>query len=145
MELSATINGITIPENTSQDEWKAIHLQIITCKKAASKWLSQSRKFAVDHWGIDYAAETEVQLELSLGIERKEIPARLNPSDKSKAIVTIEGIHQSFKLWNRKMSPEIETWDKTKLERALQLLEPMVQEARRIEQILAKNGTNTPP
>jgi hypothetical protein len=49
----------------------------------------------------------------------------LNSKDKSYAIVTIEGVHQSFELWHRKMRDEIPRWNKWKVERAIELVEPM--------------------
>jgi hypothetical protein len=127
-----TPEGLAIPDSTTQEGWTDLHRGILTCKRAAGKWLSQSRKWATEKWGIDYVAETEVQLELALGIECKDKPAPLNPADKSKAIVTIEGISQSFVLWHRKMASEVETWDRDRLKRALELLEPMEAQAKAI-------------
>jgi hypothetical protein len=131
-----TPDGLAIPDSTTQEAWTDLHRAILTCKRAAGKWLSQSRKWATDRWGIDYVAETEVQLELALGIETKDKPAPLNPADKSKAIVTIEGISQSFALWHRKMAGEVETWDRDRLKRALELLEPMEAQAKAIRERL---------
>jgi len=124
-----TPEGLSIPTETTQEGWTDLHRSIIQCKRAAGKWLSQSRKWATDRFGIDFVAETEVQLEMALGIESKDKPANLNPGDKSKAIITIEGISQSFALWHRKMGVEIETWDRDRLTRALELLEPMEAQA----------------
>ena len=118
-----TPEGLAIPDGTTQEGWTDLHRTILTCKRAAGKWLSQSRKWATERWGIDYVAETEVQLELALGIETKEKPAPLNPADKSKAIVTIEGVSQSFDLWWRKMHDEAKTWDKDRLDRSIKLLD----------------------
>lgn len=129
-------DGLAIPDSTTQQGWTDLHSAIITCKRAAGKWLSQSRKWATERWGVDFVAETEVQLELSLGIEAKDKPANLNAPDKSKAIVTIEGIAQSFNLWHRKMVTEIDTWDNDRLTRALELLEPMEQQAAAIRRKL---------
>ena len=50
--------------------------------------------------------------------------------------MTIEGLSQSFILWQRKMSDEIQGWDKDKLTRALDLLEPMEREAKRVRELL---------
>ena len=75
-------------------------------------------------------------MELALGIETSDKPATLNAPDKSKAIVTIEGIHQSFVLWERKMHDEVEMWPEDKLKRALDLLEPMERQARRVRELL---------
>lgn len=127
-----TPEGLSIPTDTTQEGWTDLHRSIIQCKRAAGKWLSQSRKWATDRFGIDFVAETEVQLEMALGLDMKDKPAALNPGDKSKAIVTIEGISQSFSLWSRKMGAEIETWDRDRLTRALELLEPMEAQAKAI-------------
>ena len=63
--------GLSISDNATQDEWVAMHHQLLQCKRHASQWLSKSRKFASDKWGIDFVAESEAQLELQLGIEHK--------------------------------------------------------------------------
>jgi hypothetical protein len=130
------LKELSIPDDTTQEQWAEIHRSLLVCKKSAAKWLSQSRSFASDRWGLDYVAETEVQLELSLGLPEPTKPEPLNPADKSKAIVTIEGVHQSFVLWQRKMSGEVETWDRDRLNRALELLTPMEQQAKRIRELL---------
>jgi hypothetical protein len=132
------LKELSIPTDTTQSQWEEIHRSLLVCKKSAAKWLSQSRSFASDRWGVDYVAETEVQLELGLGLPEPVKPEPLNPSDKSKAIVTIEGVHQSFVLWQRKMSGEVETWDRDRLNRALELLTPMEQQAKRIRELLGK-------
>ncbi len=93
-----TDKGLTIPEEITQAQWSDLHRSIMLAKKSAGKWLSESRKFGTEHYGLDFVAETEVQMELSLGIENKEKPSPANSGDKSKAIVTIEGITQSFEL-----------------------------------------------
>jgi hypothetical protein len=119
-----TMQGITIPDETTQEQWAEIHRTILTAKRASSKWVSQSRKWASERWGIDFVAETEVQLELSLGIEHADKPANLNPPDKSRAIVTIEGIGQSFQMWWRKMHDDMRQWDKDRLDRFIDIMKP---------------------
>ena len=49
----------------------------------------------------------------------------MNAADKSVGIVTIEGIHQKFLMWQRKVAGEVTTWDASQLERAIELLKPM--------------------
>ena len=131
-----SLHTITIPPETTQDQWADIHRNLLLAKNSSAKWLTQSRKFAAERWGLDYVAETEVQLELGLGLPQPEKPAPLNPADKSKAIVTIEGINQSFILWQRKMSDEVEQWEPDRLKRALDLLEPMERQAKRVRELL---------
>jgi hypothetical protein len=133
-------DGVTIPTEATQDEWAAIHRSIMLCGKAHKAWLKQSRAFATERWGEDYLAETEVQLEMALGIEPPKETPKLNPADKSSAIVTIEGISQQFTLWHRKMDAEIAGWDKPKIEKALGLLEPIEREAKRLRWMLETNS-----
>lgn len=132
-------DGLEIPQDTDQGQWADIHRTILTCARASRRWLKTSRDFATERWGVDYVAEAEVQMELALGIECKTTErVELNPGDKSKGIVTIEGIVQQFTLWHRKMDKEIETWDRPKLEKALGLLAPIESEAKRIREKLQK-------
>ena len=133
-------DGLEIPEDTTQEQWQGIHRDILMCRRAAGKWLSQSRKWATDKWGIDYVAESEVQLEMALGIEAKPAPANLNAPDKSRGIVTIEGIAQSFRLWSRKVEPEIDSWDDGMIRRALDLLEPIARQAEALRAKLSGGG-----
>ena len=130
------VDGLSISDTTTKDEWESIHRTIITCKKAAGKWLNQSRSFATAKWGLDYAANAEIQMELALGIESKDSKEPINPSNKSKAIVTIEGIAQSFKLWSRSMVDEIDRWDQDRIKRALELLEPIEAQAKALRERL---------
>lgn len=123
-----TLDGLKIPDNTDQSTWREIHKDILKCKAAASTWLNQSRKFATGKWGMEYVADAEAQLEFQLGLPQPEEKPKLNPDDKSRALVTIEGISQSFSLWKRKMSAEIPYWTRDQKERALDLLEPLAQQ-----------------
>lgn len=132
-----TLSGVTINPDATREEWMAIHRDILVCKNAASKWLTQSRDFATKRWGAEFMADTELQLELDLGLSLPAEKPTLNPTDKTTAIVTIEGLSQKFQLWERKMSDDIGKWDRDRLERALELLTPMESTAARIRQLLA--------
>lgn len=131
-----TLAGLNLPDNLTTAEWADIHRDILTCKQAASKWLQQSRDYSNGRWGMEFTADTEAQLELDLGLSLPEAKPTLNPADKTKAIVTIEGINQKFLLWQRKMDEELTTWDSDRLNAALALLEPMEREAQRIRELL---------
>lgn len=135
-----TLEALNLPDTLTQAEWTAIHRDILVCKRAASKWITQSRQYSTDKWGMEFTADTEAQLELDLGIDPAATPPALNPSDKSKGIVTIEGISMKFELWHRKMSDEITTWDRDRLTRALDLLTPMEAEAARIRKLLSEKN-----
>ena len=129
-------DGVTIPATATQAEWIAIHSRIMLCGVAHKKWLKGSRAYAMAKWGEEFLAESEVQMELDLGIEAPKETPKLNPADKSSAIVTIEGISQQFTLWHRKMEPLITSWDKPQIEKALGLLEPIEREAKRLRAML---------
>jgi len=132
-----TLHALNLPETLTPAEWTDIHKDILVCKRAASKWLSQSRDYSTSRWGMEFTADTEAQLELDLGLTLADEKPTLNPDDKTKAIVTIEGLSQKFTVWERKMSDDIGKWDKARLERALELLTPMETTAARIRQLLA--------
>lgn len=131
-----TLHALNLPDSLTPSEWTAIHRDILVCKKAATKWLQQSRDYSTGRWGVEFTADTEAQLELDLGLALPDAKPALNPADKTKAIVTIEGISQKFLLWQRKMDEEVATWDSDRLNAALNLLEPMEKEAQRIRELL---------
>lgn len=131
-----TLQALNLPDTLTPSEWTAIHRDILVCKKAATKWLQQSRDYSTGRWGVEFTADTEAQLELDLGLALPDAKPALNPADKTKAIVTIEGISQKFLLWQRKMDEEVTTWDSDRLNAALSLLEPMEKEAQRIRELL---------
>mgnify|MGYP000968836003 CR=1 FL=1 len=61
-----TLAGLNLPATLTPAEWTDVHLDILTCKKLASKWLSQSRDYAKNRWGEEFMNDTELQLELKL-------------------------------------------------------------------------------
>jgi len=125
---------LVIPDDTTAEQWADIHGSIMLAKRMAGKWIKASREYGEKHFGLDFVAETEVQMEFTLGIEVNDKDESSNAKDKSKAIVTIEGITQSFKLWQRKIKDDIDNWDKDRLGRALALLEPIEAQARAIRE-----------
>jgi hypothetical protein len=132
-----TLEALNLPDTLTPSEWTAIHKDILVCKRAAAKWLAQSRDYSTARWGVEFTADTEAQLELDLGLAMTEERPALNPSDKSKGIVTIEGLSQKFAVWERKMHDDIDKWDRERLNRALELLTPMEATAARIRGLLA--------
>lgn len=124
------LDSVTIPQDATKEQWGEIHRTILLCRTASRAWLKQSREYAATRWGADYVAEAEIQMELALGLPQPEPKPDLNPADKAKGIVTIEGVSQQFALWARKMQPEIAKWDRPKLTRALELLEPIEAQAK---------------
>ena len=78
-----TLHALNLPATLTPAEWTDIHRDILTCKKAASKWLTQSRDYGTSRWGIEFTADTEAQLELDLGLALPEAKPALNPADKT--------------------------------------------------------------
>ena len=137
--VTLNVNGsIVFKDGLTKSEWYEVHRRLCHTKRYATAWIKSSREYGIIHHGMDYVAYAEVQIEMDLGMVHLPKPETLNPPDKSKAIVTIEGIHQSFVLWQRKMSDEVEEWDKDKLKRALDLLEPMETQAKRVRELLSR-------
>lgn len=131
---------LILPADMSKAQWQVVHHQILAARNFARRWINQSRAFAEERWGADYVAAAETQMELALGLSSVERAPKpdINPCDKTKAIVTIEGIHQQFTMWNRKMETVIDSWDKPRLQKALGLVEPMERLAGRIRALLAR-------
>ena len=129
---------VTIPDDSTQEQWASIHANIMLCRKASRSWLKQSREWAESKWGADYVADAETQMELALGLPTPDPTPKpdLNPGDKSKAIVTIEGVSQQFNLWLRKMDSQIDSWDRPRIEKALSLIEPIEAQAKRLRGML---------
>jgi hypothetical protein len=129
IEKFVSKEGLMIPIDTKKIDWVVIHEAVLLAKNLGinlrNKWINQSRIFGSEKYGLDFLAEVEVQLEMKLGYDPTKKTKGLNPSDKSQGIVSIEGITQSFKLWHRKIKDEIETWEEARLDRAIELLEPM--------------------
>jgi hypothetical protein len=123
---------LVIPENTTKEQWTPEHGRLLVAKRYIGKWLKTSRDYGVKHFGVGYVADTELQMEFQYGIEVKDKDNSINAKDKSRAIVTIEGIHQSFKLWQRKVAEDMQHWELDRLERALKLLEPIELQAKEI-------------
>jgi hypothetical protein len=61
-------------DDVTKPEWSSFHARLVKVKRHAGEWLSKSRKWASERWGIDYVTEAEVQMELDLGIQRIEKP-----------------------------------------------------------------------
>jgi hypothetical protein len=127
--LIATIISDLANPNLSKDEWFAIHAKCVAAKHLGSKLVKYSRERATTEWGVVFVADSEVQIEMDLGVDFAEEKPALNAEDKWTRIVTIEATHASFLVWDRKMADEVQTWDAIKLRRVLELLEPMEKKA----------------
>lgn len=120
-----TNKSITLAPELTQKEWEDIHANILLARHASRAWVKQSRLYAEQRWGAEYVALCEIQMELSLDLPKPLEKLQLNPNDKSKGIITIEGICQYWAIWERNMDKEMTTWDKSCIHKALTLLEPI--------------------
>jgi hypothetical protein len=132
-------NGeLCLPESLEPEEWKQVHAQLTQAKHKVKKWHKASREYGQENYGIEFAAEWEAQLEFNMGLPSPTTDKpNLNPEDKSRVFVSIEGINQQFLMWERKMGDEIKTWDKPKLKRALEYLSPIEKQAQQIRELLS--------
>ena len=132
-----TLTGVFIPEDTTKEEWLEQFRQVLLCKHASSIWRKEYRKFGARKWDVAFAADSEVQIEMDLGLALQDEEPRVNAADKSIGLVTIEGIAQRFVMWSRKVSDEMPRWDRDQLTKALELLAPIEKKAAEIRAMIA--------
>jgi hypothetical protein len=118
----------------SKEDWFSIHAKCVAAKHLGSKLVKYSRDRATSEWGVEFVADSEVQIEMDLGMQFSEEKPRLNPSDKSTGIVTIEATNASFLAWERKMKDERKAWDIERKRKLWELLKPMYEVASEIKQ-----------
>jgi hypothetical protein len=122
-------DGLVLPEVLSGQEFFDVGYRIKVAKKCASIWMRQWREYGSNSYGEDFVADTEKQIDqqltLELGLPEQE-KTKLNEGlGKGTAIVTIEGIRQSFDLWRRKVA--VDRWKSDDRKKAAELLRPMVE------------------
>jgi len=124
-----TPEGLALPEVLSGQEFFELGRHIKMAKKLSVQWLKQWRNYGENQFGEEFVQDTEAQIELDLGLAALEVTEKptLNPKDKSTAIVTIQGIRQSFDLWHRKMAPQIPDWSRDQRKMAAELLRPIAE------------------
>ena len=133
--ITAILSDLKDPHLT-KEKWFDIHAKCVAARHLGFKLVKYSRDRATSEWGMEFVADSEVQIEMDLGVNFPEEKPKLNPADKSTGIVTIEATNASFIAWERKMHDEIPTWDSVRLQKALDLLEPMERKASEIRQLL---------
>jgi len=132
--LIATIISDLANPNLSKDEWFAIHAKCVAAKHLGSKLVKYSRDRATTEWGVAFVADSEVQIEMDLGVDFAEEKPALNPADKSTGIVTIEATNASFLAWERKMHDERKSWDFERKSKLWELLKPIVEVGLEVKQ-----------
>ena len=92
------------------------------------------REYGEKQYGEEFVDDTEEkidsQIDLDLGLPPSDETAKpqLNAGlGKGTAIVTIEGVHQLFSIWRRKMDSAIGEWNTQDRKKACELLRPMVE------------------
>ena len=133
-EIMSVIPGpmdIVIPENIGKDEWLEIHKRILICRRSAGQWVSKSRKFAADKWGMDFVMDSEVQMELDLGIEHKDKPERI---ETGKELLAAQGIATMFQRMIKR-APDPSQWDKDRAGKVLAMIEPIEVFARKLREV----------
>lgn len=128
--------SLTYKDGLAKEEWYEVHRKLVHAKRYASAWLKKSREYATAQWGIEFVANAEVQMELTLGIECTEKPPSINGPDKSAAYINIHGIATGFDIWFRKVEDEVDEWDENQRATANELLEPMERKLRAIRERL---------
>ena len=123
-------------QTITKERWFELHAKCLAAKHLGSKLARYSRDKAIGHWGMDFVADSEVQIEFDLGVKFEDEKPSLNAHDKSVGIVTIEATHSSFLLWERKIADALPTWEPDSLRRVLELLEPMEMKAKEVREIL---------
>lgn len=131
--ISGIITDLSNPSLTKED-WFQIHAKCVAAKHLGSKLVKFSRDRAASSWGVEFVADSEVQIEMDLGVTFPEEKPRLNPADKSTGIVTIEATNASFIAWERKMHDERKSWDIERKKKLWELLRPMYEVASEIKQ-----------
>jgi len=122
----------TIPEEITQEAWEKGHNDLLYYKEAARYLILKSQAFGAKKFGIETVAKVEAHFFLQMGIDITK-PAML---ERDIDADILKHLQQSVERWLSKSKPEL--WDKDRLNRALELLEPMEREAKRVRELLAK-------
>jgi hypothetical protein len=127
-------DGLVLPEVMSGQEVFEVGYEIKIRKRCSSLWLRQWREYVDKQFGEEFTQDTEdqidTQVDLALGLPSSDETAKpqLNAGlGKGTAIVTIEGVHQLFSIWRRKMDSAIGEWNTQDRKKACELLRPMVE------------------
>jgi len=124
-------DGLVLPEVMSGQEFFDVGYKIKVAKKCWSLWMKQWREYGANSYGEDFVRDTETQidaqLDLDLGLPPVEKPQLNAGLGKGTAIFTIEGLHQGFSIWRRKMHESIPKWNSEDRKKACGLLRPIVE------------------
>ena len=123
---------IVWPDDIEPEKWAKNHSMLVAIKRKAKQLIVESYEFGVSKFGEEYAGNVHDQSELALGFKNQEPKPNINGEGKAKGFISVEGISQEFSIWQRSVAHLIPTWDRDRLTRALELLEPMERQAQAI-------------
>ena len=138
-----TINeshDLVIPMGTAEAEWQVMHSSLLAARFYSRRWLDQSRDYGIETFGEEGVNEFETQQTLDLGINIPPPKPDVNGEGKAKGLISIEGIYASYNIWHRTVEHLIPTWDKDRVERALEFLLPMEAQAQALRDRLEVVG-----
>ena len=127
---------LEMPEAMTRTEWLAFHKRLITCRHQSGRWITRSRSFAMERWGMSFVVDSETQMELALGLEdqrqdKQEAKPRL--STGSIEITTTEAMVAKFTRLSR---TDPATWPAESVAKVAEMLRPIAEFAERIRSIL---------
>lgn len=128
---------LVIPHGMTQESWAENHAKLIRAAKCCRQWLDKSRAYGIENYGEEAVTQTEHQTLLALGINLPPPKPNVNGEGKARGIASIEGISQGFQIWRRTVDHLIPTWKPEQIKRALELLHPIEEEAKRLRSILS--------
>lgn len=127
---------LIIPDGMPIHHYEVAVRRVEMFKEKAKAFSRQLQEYGESEYGLDQIVPIYEQIFMDLGKNLEDKQDDLNPRDKSRNIVTIEGVSRSFTAWFSKMGPDIPTWNKTQLSKALTLLEPIEAQAKRLRGML---------
>lgn len=134
--------NLTIPDGTNRQAWEAGHTAIVRYAKCSRRWLAASREYGLANFGEEAVSATESQALLDLGIALPPPASKpdVNGEGKARGLTTIEGVSQSFAIWQRTVERLIPKWTATQIRQALTYIEPIEAEAKRLRALLADDA-----
>lgn len=120
------VESLEMPEAMTRPEWLAFHRRLVTCRHHAGHWLSKSRRFAMERWGLDFVTDSETQMELALGLESKP---RI---DVDRPVFEVACAQAMAARMNRLSRSDPTKWPKESVETVAEALRPIVEFAERV-------------
>lgn len=135
-EFMTVSAGGELPEEIDRTTWVEFHRKLIQCKRMAATWLSKSRKFAADRWGVDFVVESETQMELALGIEHHP-PTEHRPTAQEM----LPAVARTAAKWATLAMRESSVWSRHQAAATLEALRPMADMIERLRAITGRHET----